>query len=237
MIKAHTQAPCVPPVRLTVADVVILANVGSKRVASHDVAPEYVVPEDSGAPEDNGPQDADEDGDIQLPETDLPEVDAEDAEALLEDMPNYADLLEADLLEADLLDDKLLEQTIELGEVDNDRSSALDVGLTLDLNGPETLEELVQVVDLDVGSLLTLLPQEDSQLDPDALGRDLGPSESPLAVGALRDILLPEAGGSGELDGSDDGVWDDQRFPAFEGSPGVRPEGDEEDDNLPDDSS
>jgi hypothetical protein len=220
MIKAHTQASHVPPVRLTAADVVSPKCVGTKRVA----------------PDELGAQDADEEGDIQLPEVDLPAVDAEDAEALLEDMPNYADLLEADLLKADLFDDNLLEQTIELGEADND-GSAIDEGLTLDLNGPEALDELVQVVDLDVGSLLTLLPQDSAQLDPDALGRELGAAESPLAVGALRDILLPEAAANAELDGSDEGGWDDERFPAFEGLPGARPGADEETDNTSDDDA
>jgi hypothetical protein len=76
-----------------------------------------------------------------------------------------------------------------------------------------------------------LLPHDSSQLDPDALGRDLGPAESPLAVGALRDILLPEGAASAELD---EGVWDDERFPAFEGVPGARPGMDEEADNTPD---
>jgi hypothetical protein len=53
-------------------------------------------------------------------------------------------------------------------------------------------------------------------------------------VGALRDILLPEGAASAELDGSDEGVWDDERFPAFEGLPGERPGADEDADNTPD---
>jgi len=141
---------------------------------------------------------------------------ARDAEELymVEGSPDYADLL----------DGAWLERAADLDELDE--QSPVDVGVTLDLNGPDDDEELAQILDLDVGSLLTSLPS-DTELDLDAFGAQ----EGSFTIGVLHDVLLPE-----ELlqrERFDEEVGDDERFPVFEESLGLlsrRPAEDPDDD-------
>jgi hypothetical protein len=141
-----------------------------------------------------------------IDEAGLPELDMEDAEALGQDH-RYEDLL----------DHRWLEQTADDAGEDEDRSSIEEVGLTIDLDDLEADEEGAQIVDLDVGSLLTSLPSDGTELDLDA-----GPAhgDGTFALAALREMLLPE---EQAVDSDDREVGDDDRFPAFEDSSDIVP--------------
>ncbi|MEO8185358.1 MAG: hypothetical protein ABI895_41650 [Deltaproteobacteria bacterium] len=149
----------------------------------------------------------------------------------------------------DLLDTDWLERVADARERDDD---LIDVGLTLDLDDCDDGDELAQVMDLDVGILLTsLLPvsREDggsSELNaPDSGSPDSGSPDSgspdggspdggspdgtepelgegSLSIGALRDLLLPEERARQRAE-DDDEVGDNERFPAFESSPALLP--------------
>src|SRR5687768_13134461 len=124
-------------------------------------------------------------------------VDTDDEDEAPTGKPEYGDLLDADWLErvadARVRDDDLI-----------------DVGLTLDLDDRDDGDELAQVMDLDVGILLTSLPLPVSRegggsselnagdgaspdsvtpdsVTPDGTERELG--EGSLSIGALRDLL------------------------------------------------
>lgn len=131
---------------------------------------------------------------------------------------------------ADLLDGAWLERAADLDELQEE--APVDFGVTLDLNGPDDDEELAQILDLDVGSLLTSLPS-DSELELDGLGAQ----EGSFTIGVLHDVLLPE-----ELlqpERSDEEIGDDDRFPVFEESLGLasrRPAPDPDDDAVADEA-
>jgi hypothetical protein len=140
-------------------------------------------------------------GDPRIDEADLPELDLEDAEALGQDH-EYEDLL----------DRRWLEQGGDEDDNEDDRSPIEEVGLTIDLDDLSVEEEGAQIVDLDVGSLLTPLSSDELELELDP-----GPEQDrgSFALGALREMLLPEREGAG-LDDHD--VGDDDSFPAFDDS-------------------
>lgn len=134
-----------------------------------------------------------------IDEAALPALDTEDAEAGLRE-PGFDDLIDRRWLERAAEDDW-----------EDEHSPVDDIGLTIELDGSPDEEDGAQVVDLDVGSLLTSLPSEGTELDLEP-----GPlpdrADSPLGIGALRDVLLPE-----DDDEHDDReVGDDERFPVFD---------------------
>jgi hypothetical protein len=153
----------------------------------------------------------------------FPELDREDAEAALRE-PGYDDLIDRGWLERTADEDW-----------DDERSTVEDIGLTIDLDSSPDDDEGAQVVDLDVGSLLTSLPSEGTELDlePNPLER----GDASIGLGVLRDVLLPEDDDEDEHD--DREVGDDARFPVFdpdaERSPRSLP--DEEPEIGPDDLS
>jgi len=130
----------------------------------------------------------------------------------------------------DLLDAEWLERVADARERDDD---LVDVGLTLDLDAYDDEGELAQVMDLDVGVLLTSLPGSVSRAGggsadavSDGAGSDGAEPElgdGSLSVGALRDVLLSEERAARERVEDDDEIGDDEHFPAFELSPGLRP--------------
>jgi len=131
---------------------------------------------------------------------------AEDEDDSPVGQPEYGDLLDAAWLEraADALD------------LDDE---LVDVGLTLDLNEGDDAEEHAFALDLDVGILLTSLPpagvaRDLSALDLDAVERELG--DGTLALGALREVLLPEERALRQRADDDEEIGEDDRFPAFE---------------------
>lgn len=130
----------------------------------------------------------------------FPELDTDDADAALGDT-GYEDLLDRGWL------DRAADEAWE-----DEGSPVDDIGLTIEIASASEEEEGAQVVDLDVGSLLTSLPSEGTELDLEA-----GPlqerGDATVGVGALRDMLLSEE----EEDEQDDReVGDDERFPVFE---------------------
>jgi hypothetical protein len=134
----------------------------------------------------------------------------------------------------DLLDTDWLERTGDVEEVEDAEVGLAEVGFTLDLNGPDDGEELAQIVDLDVGSLLTSLPEDEMDLDGSV--RESG-ADGNLGLGGLSDeLLLPEDVPAGER--ADEVVGDDDRFPAFDDSLAVNPRSpaqDSDEDGLPED--
>jgi hypothetical protein len=121
--------------------------------------------------------------------------------------PEYGDLLDADWLE----------RTADALELDDE---LVDVGLTLDLNEGDDADEHAFALDLDVGTLLTSLPPAgvardlSVALELDAVERELG--DGTLALGALRDVLLPEERALRQRADDDEEIGEDDRFPAFE---------------------
>jgi hypothetical protein len=152
----------------------------------------------------------------------FPELDTEDAEAALRE-PGYDDLIDRGWLERAAEEDW-----------DDERSTVDDIGLTIELDSSPDDDEGAQVVDLDVGSLLTSLPSEGTELD---LEPNPERGDASIGLGALRDVLLPEDDDEDEPD--DREVGDDARFPVFdpdaERSPRLLP--DEESEIGPDDLS
>jgi hypothetical protein len=130
------------------------------------------------------------------------------------DEPNEAELFDREPDYGDLIDSGWIDRAARIEELDDDRSNSLDVGLTLDLSGSDEDEELGQMVDLDVGALLTPLPR-DADGDRDA-ARDVGSTEPSFAIGALRELLLPDSSGAEDEQEQD---IDDERFPAFDDAP------------------
>ena len=152
----------------------------------------------------------------------FPALDTEDAEATVRE-PGYDDLI----------DRGWLERGADEGW-DDERSPIEDVGLTIELDSPESEDDGAQVVDLDVGSLLTSLPSEGTELDIEP-GPFQERVDATLGIGALRDVLLPE-----EDDEQDDReVGDDERFPVFDdhAERPERPSSDEESEIGPDELS
>jgi hypothetical protein len=118
----------------------------------------------------------------------------------------------------DLLDSDWLERTAGTLEREED---VVDVSLTLDLDDRDDADGLAYVLDLDVGTLLTSLPP--------GLARDFGTVESvepgerelgegTLAIGALREVLLPEGFATPQRGEDDEEIGDDDQFPAFDAS-------------------
>jgi hypothetical protein len=137
-----------------------------------------------------------------IDESQLPPLDEEDAELPARDS-GYGDLLDRDWLER------------AAGEDDREDEASVEVEeFTIELNGPSADDDATQVVDLDVGSLLTSLPGEGTELDldPPDLERPRGESDGALAIGALRDMLLPDM----DEESDDHEIVDDERFPAFD---------------------
>ena len=158
------------------------------------------------ADDDAGDGEAIEIPEAELDEADLPALDMDDPEAPLHEGMDYRDLL----------DGGRLERGTDSPDVEEEGGAYMDVGLTIELDGPDTSEELAQVVDLDVGSLLTLLSNEGIESDVE-VSRDLGQSDGSFALHALSDMLLPEVAPE-RRDHADEEVGDDERFPAFEDS-------------------
>jgi hypothetical protein len=154
-----------------------------------------------------GPDDAEpvEEEDLDLPDV-LPALDLDDADALLGDGSDYSDWLGA----------AWLERSAEDVELEDERAGLLDVGLTLDLNESDTEEELAQLLDLDVGELLTSLPLEVTELDLDSSAREDGA----FGASGLRILHTPDGN---DWDSSDEALGDDERFPAFDDSAIVVP--------------
>jgi hypothetical protein len=151
-------------------------------------------------------EDSDLDEEVQLPmDAGLRPFDSDElSEAELFDRePDYGDLI----------DSGWIDRAARIEELDDDRNNSLDVGLTLDLSGSDDDEELGQMVDLDVGALLTPLPR-DLDGDRDA-ARDGGSTEA-FAIGALRDLLLPD---ESDAEIEQEQEIDDERFPAFDDGP------------------
>jgi hypothetical protein len=161
-----------------------------------------------------GPSPADDDqADIDF---DDPTID----EALLPPMDlDDPELLGRDAGYDDLLDRKWLERTAD-DEEDEDGVVVEPVGFTIELNGP-SVDDDAQVVDLDVGSLLTSLPGEGTELELDSRNDSLrGVGDGSLTAGVLRDMLLPDT----DEDDMDDGeIGDDDRFPAFDDASDIGP--------------
>lgn len=153
-----------------------------------------------------------------------PDESADDSEEMLDEHIQLPldELKEAELLDrepeygdpdyGDLLDSGWIDRAAHIEDLDDDRGNSLDVGLTLDLNDSDQGEELGQMVDLDVGALLTPLPKE-GESERDAARDSLDPS---FAIGALRDLLLPDESDAETQDGES---VDDERFPAFDDAP------------------
>jgi hypothetical protein len=148
-----------------------------------------------------------------IDEAELPRLDTDDAEAIW-DEPGYDDLI----------DRGWLERSAEDG-LEEDVAALEDIGLTIDLDGPSDDEDGAQVVDLDVGSLLTALPSDLTELELEPLGHERG--DTVLGVGALRDLLLPDSDDDGLEDGE---VGDDERFPVFDDASGIAPRSNLDDD-------
>jgi hypothetical protein len=170
-----------------------------------------------------GPTPTDDDGidgleldDPTIDESELPELDQEDAEAVGHEQ-NYDDLI----------DRGWLERSAEDAEVEDERDALSDIGLTIELDDPDAAEDGAEVVDLDVGSLLTALPSDVTELDLEPLGQERG--DAATGIGLLRDMLLPdsEEGGHDDLD-----VGDDERFPAFDDAADITPRPLLEDDDV-----
>jgi len=138
-----------------------------------------------------------------------------------DDDPPGGSVDHGDLLDADWL--RRADEDI-AGEDD-----VVDVALTLDLDADDDADELAQILDLDVGPLLTsMLPSallsEGVDTNLELTARE--PNEVAFGLGALREHLLPEgtvdparAGEAQWQEGSergDDEVGDDDRFPVFE---------------------
>lgn len=157
------------------------------------------------------PADDEEESDIELDdptidESLLPPLDEQDAE-LLPHNSGYDDLLDRNWLERSAGGDE--------GDDDGVESDA--VGFTIELNESSSDDDGAQVVDLDVGSLLTSLPNEGTELDLDP---QRGVADGTLAIGALRDMLLPD---SDEDESDDSEVGNDERFPAFDDASDIAP--------------
>jgi hypothetical protein len=151
-----------------------------------------------------------------IDELELPELDTEDAEALGHEQ-NYDDLI----------DRGWLERTADDAEPEDERDALNDIGLTIELDGPDLEEEGAQVLDLDVGSLLTPLPGDATELDLEPFGHERG--DAGTGIGILREMLLPDS----EEGGHDDReVGDDHRFPVFDDPSDIvpRPSVDDDDD-------
>lgn len=145
-------------------------------------------------PKDEGDVDGELDlGEPVIDESLLPELDTEDAEAL-RDRQSYDDLL----------DHRWLERAAE-EELEDEPVSVEDAGVTIDLD-EEGREDDAQVVDLDVGGLLTELPDENTDLDTDER------SENGFAFSVSIELLSP----GGDTDADDREVGDDELFPVFD---------------------
>jgi hypothetical protein len=145
---------------------------------------------------------------------------SEEADDLPAGEPEYGDLLDANWLE----------RTADVLEIDDD---LVDIGLTLDLAEQDGADEQAYALDLDVGTLLTSLPSAGDgsrdlspTSDPDAPERELG--EGTLALGALREVLLPEERATRQRVEDDEEIGEDDRFPAFEVSSAELPPDDED---------
>ena len=101
----------------------------------------------------------------------FPELDMEDAEAPVRE-PGYDDLIDRSWLERGADEDW-----------DDERSTVDDVGLTIELDSPASEDDGAQVVDLDVGSLLTSLPSDGTELDIEQPG--------PLQAVSYTHLTLP----------------------------------------------
>jgi hypothetical protein len=159
-------------------------------------------------------EDEEEELDIELDdptidESLLPPLDEQDAEVL----PHHSGY-------DDLIDRNWLERGV--GEEGDDDAVETDaVGFTIELNETSTDDDGAQVVDLDVGSLLTSLPSEGTELDLDPRNEpQRGVADGSLALGALRDMLLPD---SDDEENDDTEVGDDDRFPAFDDASDIAP--------------
>jgi hypothetical protein len=141
-----------------------------------------------------------------IDEAELPRLDTDDAEAIGQE-PGYDDLL----------DRRWLERAADDG-VDEEDDGLDGFGLTIDLDGPDADEDGAQVLDLDVGSLLTALPSDGTELDLEPFGHER--SDVAMGVGVLRDMLLPDSDDEGRDDSE---VGDDDRFPAFDDGSGMVP--------------
>jgi hypothetical protein len=123
----------------------------------------------------------------------------------------------------DLLDARWLERGTEDLDPEDD---LVDVGLTIDLDDGETSDEVAQVTELDVGTLLTSLPDQEDAAGVTALDEaehaEREHVERSVGVGALHDLLLPEER-SGRRREDDEAIGNDDSFPVFDGLSAPRP--------------
>lgn len=173
-------------------------------------------------PSEDEEQEADLDFDEPtIDESLLPPMDEQDPEVLQQDS-GYEDLLDSSWLDRGA------------GEEDDADGTEIDaVGFTIELDEPSADDDAAQVVDLDVGSLLTSLPNEGVELDLDPRNDpQRGVSDGSLAVGVLRDMLLPD---TEELEHDDTEIGDDARFPVFDEASDIAPRPGRDESNDPDD--
>jgi hypothetical protein len=180
-------------------------NLGSSRAQTPPADDARISAEESVGSIESEEPDIEE---IDVPD-ELPELDLDDPDVLMGEGSDFSEWLDPERLVW------LAEDT----DLDDEASGYIDVGLTLDLDAADSGEELVQLMDLDVGALLTSLPLESTELDLDALAEFSGA----FGVTALRELLLPDGAGGSVLDELADDIGDDERFPVFEESAIVIP--------------
>jgi len=171
---------------------------GASRCTSPDADPEEI--------EGDEPEPELELDDVTIDEAELPPLDMDDPETVTHDYGHD-----------DLLDRGWLERTVE-DDADDERARRDDFGLTIELGDVEDEDDPVQVLELDVGSLLTPLPADGTELDLD-LGAGLD-RDGALGIGVLHDMLLPEEDDGGV---DDHEIGDDERFPVFDDSSDIEP--------------
>jgi hypothetical protein len=112
----------------------------------------------------------------------------------------------------DLLDSQWLDRGTDALDPEDD---LVDIGLTIDLDDADNSDELAQMTELDVGTLLTSLPeQEEDALDLSSAER--APRDASVGLGVLQDLLLPEERSERRRE-DDEAVGDDEGFPVFDG--------------------
>lgn len=117
----------------------------------------------------------------------------------------------------DLLDTQWLDRETDALDPEDD---LVDIGLTIDLDDADNSDELAQMTELDVGTLLTSLPEQEE--DGSSLSLDLSeqaeraPRDASVGLGVLQDLLLPEERSERRRE-DDEAVGNDESFPVFDG--------------------
>jgi hypothetical protein len=114
----------------------------------------------------------------------------------------------------DLLDTQWLARGTDALDPEDD---LVDIGLTIDLDDADNSDELAQMTELDVGTLLTSLPeQEEDALDLSLDSPERVPRDASVGLGVLQDLLLPEERSERRRE-DDEAVGNDESFPVFDG--------------------